>query len=207
MKTERATCFSPVYDEHSTVLILGTLPSVGSVKNGFYYLGKGNAFWELLSYVTGVDYLTPVNEYKEGLLNGGAEEKLKKVKKLLSECGVALFDTVAAANRSGSLDKDIRKEGLVLQADKEVLEIIKRSQIKKIFCTREARKNLYSSFGGKRNCEKALLIAANGKAEAPFAETVLSPSASAIMYGQVTKEQRKKDWERIRPYLRVPTEG
>lgn len=43
--------FEPVYDENSRILILGTLPSVKSRKNNFYYGHKQNRFWKLLAYL------------------------------------------------------------------------------------------------------------------------------------------------------------
>ena len=41
--------FKPVYDENSRILILGTLPSVKSRENNFYYGHKQNRFWKLLA--------------------------------------------------------------------------------------------------------------------------------------------------------------
>ena len=43
--------FEPVYDENSRILILGTLPSVASRENNFYYGHKQNRFWKLLAYL------------------------------------------------------------------------------------------------------------------------------------------------------------
>ena len=38
--------FEPVYDKDSEILILGTLPSVKSRENNFYYGHKQNRFWK-----------------------------------------------------------------------------------------------------------------------------------------------------------------
>ena len=46
--------FEPVYDEYSQILILGTLPSVKSRENRFYYGHPQNRFWKLLAYLTQV---------------------------------------------------------------------------------------------------------------------------------------------------------
>ena len=40
--------FEPVFDEDSKVLILGSFPSVVSLKEGFYYGNKQNRFWKTL---------------------------------------------------------------------------------------------------------------------------------------------------------------
>lgn len=41
--------FEPVYDENSRILILGSLPSVKSRENHFYYGHPQNRFWKLLA--------------------------------------------------------------------------------------------------------------------------------------------------------------
>ena len=41
--------FSPVVDGHSRVLILGSLPSVKSRENHFYYGHPQNRFWKVLA--------------------------------------------------------------------------------------------------------------------------------------------------------------
>ena len=41
----------PIYDEHSQVLILGTMPSPKSKEAGFYYAHPQNRFWKVLSAV------------------------------------------------------------------------------------------------------------------------------------------------------------
>ena len=41
--------FAPLYDAHSKVLILGTMPSPKSRENGFYYGHPQNRFWRVLA--------------------------------------------------------------------------------------------------------------------------------------------------------------
>ena len=45
--------FAPVYDADSMVLILGTLPSVKSRENHFYYGHKQNRFWKVVADLCG----------------------------------------------------------------------------------------------------------------------------------------------------------
>ena len=40
--------FEPLYDEHSTVLILGSFPSVKSREQRFFYGHPQNRFWKLI---------------------------------------------------------------------------------------------------------------------------------------------------------------
>ena len=41
--------FEPVYDENSRVLVLGTMPSVKSREQGFYYGHPQNRFWKVIA--------------------------------------------------------------------------------------------------------------------------------------------------------------
>ena len=41
--------FEPVFDKNSKILILGTLPSVKSRENNFYYGHPQNRFWKLIA--------------------------------------------------------------------------------------------------------------------------------------------------------------
>ena len=48
-ETHQVHEFGPFYDADSTVLILGSFPSVKSRETGFYYGHKMNRFWKLLA--------------------------------------------------------------------------------------------------------------------------------------------------------------
>ena len=41
--------FEPVFDKNSKILVLGTLPSVKSRENNFYYGHPQNRFWKLIA--------------------------------------------------------------------------------------------------------------------------------------------------------------
>ena len=49
-RLEKLKGFAPVADESCRVLILGTAPSVQSLREGFYYAHPRNAFWRLLFF-------------------------------------------------------------------------------------------------------------------------------------------------------------
>ena len=84
--------FEPVWDARSRVLVLGTLPSVKSREQNFYYGHPRNRFWKLLS-----------------LLFGAAEpQSVEQKKALLLENGVALWDVVRACDIRRSADSTIR---------------------------------------------------------------------------------------------------
>jgi hypoxanthine-DNA glycosylase len=85
--------FPPVADARARILILGSLPGEESLARGRYYAHPRNHFWRLIGTVIGRD-LAPL----------GYEERLAA----LLEARVALWDTVGAARRRGSLDGAIR---------------------------------------------------------------------------------------------------
>ena len=84
--------FAPIYDERSRVLVLGTLPSVKSREENFYYGHARNRFWQVLAAV----FDAPVPQ--------SIEEK----KALLLAEKVALWDVVGACDIRRSADSTIR---------------------------------------------------------------------------------------------------
>ena len=77
----------PWVDEHSEILILGSLPSDVSIREQAYYQNKSkNSFWKLM----------------HGLFGEGPDSK-----EFLMKHHIALWDCLAAANREGSLDSNI----------------------------------------------------------------------------------------------------
>ena len=195
---EVAKCFPPVYDGLSEMLFLGTIPSVGSVKNGFYYLGQGNAFWSLLSEVFRYDFVSLADECKAHGGNDGAS--ISALVKAVKDHRIALYDTINESVRHGSRDDQI--DSAVLQSEEALLTILRDSRIRIIFCTStQALNNLFGIFGGKRRAESVLREVMNlGEDKSPF-EKLISPSATALMYGQMTREARLKDWLKIRKYI------
>jgi len=93
MNDTRIFSFEPTADENSRILILGTMPSVRSLEEEFYYAHPRNAFWPIMAEIFG------------SALPRTAEEK----KELLLSHGVALWDTAASCVREGSLDSAMRE--------------------------------------------------------------------------------------------------
>ena len=87
---------SPVYNEHSRILILGSFPSVKSREAGFFYGHPQNRFWKVMGNIC--------NEPKLSELD--YETKLKT----LLNNNIALWDTIKSCKREGSLDSDIQNE-------------------------------------------------------------------------------------------------
>jgi len=98
--SRRRRAFDPVVDAGTRLLILGSLPGEASLAAGQYYAHPRNAFWRLMGGLLDHPYLHE-HPYPARL-------------SALRARGVGLWDTVAEAERIGSLDSAIR---LPLHAD------------------------------------------------------------------------------------------
>ena len=94
--SERISAFPPVAGEDARVLILGSMPSVASLAQGFYYGHPRNAFWRILSEV----YAAPL------------PETIEDKRALLLQNRLALWDVLDSCEREGSLDSAIRQPRL-----------------------------------------------------------------------------------------------
>ena len=85
--------FGAVADARTRVLVLGSLPGERSLAERQYYAHPTNRFWELVGAV--IDRNLRALPYPERLMT-------------LNAAGIGLWDSIATARRSGSLDSAIR---------------------------------------------------------------------------------------------------
>ena len=83
---------APLYDDKSTILILGSFPSVKSREIGFFYGHPQNRFWPVIAALYG--------EEDPKTSEGRAE--------LLLSHGLALWDVLASCTITGAADSTIR---------------------------------------------------------------------------------------------------
>jgi double-stranded uracil-DNA glycosylase len=86
--------FPPVVSQNSKVIILGSMPGEVSLKAQQYYAYPRNAFWHVMGELFGAGFSLP---YQERL-------------GVLDKAGIALWDSLRACTRPGSLDSSIRDE-------------------------------------------------------------------------------------------------
>src|SRR5215471_3275790 len=86
--------FPPIVSETSRILVLGSMPGEASLKAGQYYAHPRNAFWAIMGELIGAG---PSLSYQE------------RVNRLRSS-GLALWDSLHACVRPGSLDSSITEE-------------------------------------------------------------------------------------------------
>lgn len=84
--------YQPIINNESRVLILGTVPSIKSIENGFYYGHPQNRFWKVLSSLLNVDLLSLNNDLKQNCL---------------LDHYIALYDVVYSCEIEGSDDNKI----------------------------------------------------------------------------------------------------
>ena len=97
--------FPPVEPRRARVLVLGTLPSAESIRQGQYYAHPRNAFWPIMGALFGAGRELPY------------DRRLRK----LAARGVMLWDVLRAAHRPGSLDSAIHPRRRVANAIPELL--------------------------------------------------------------------------------------
>ena len=83
---------SPVFDKDSTVLILGSFPSVRSREEGFFYGHPQNRFWKVTSKVFGDELPVTIDEKKAFLIRNH----------------IAVWDVIGSCEIEGSSDSSIR---------------------------------------------------------------------------------------------------
>lgn len=124
--------FAPVFDERSRVLILGTMPSPGSRKYGFYYSHPQNHFWPVMAALFGAPQpVTP-------------EEK----RAFVLARGIALWDVLQSCRIVGADDSTIRDP-----RPNDFSMLLATSDIQAVFTTGTKATQLYRRF-----CEPALGI-------------------------------------------------
>jgi hypoxanthine-DNA glycosylase len=95
LNSARKSAFAPFVFPNTRVLILGTLPGEASLAAARYYAHPQNQFWRLVGAVIGRPDFSSL-DYELRL-------------SVLTDAGVGLWDTLASAVRTGSLDAAIRQ--------------------------------------------------------------------------------------------------
>ena len=117
--------FDPIFDENSEILILGTLPSVKSREQNFYYGHPQNRFWKVIA----------------ALFEEPVPEKIPEKKDLLLKHHIALWDVIAECDIIGSSDSSIRN---VVPAD--LSRILDHAPIRQIYANGGKAYELYQKY-------------------------------------------------------------
>ena len=88
----RISGLKPFINKGSRILILGSMPSIASLQDGFYYAHPQNRMWKIIAAIAGVDELKTIEERKQAAL----------------KLHLAFFDVIESCEREGSLDSNIK---------------------------------------------------------------------------------------------------
>ena len=164
--------FDPIYSSTSRILILGSLPSVKSREQAFYYGHPRNRFWKVLSTI-----------FQEEL-----PKSIEEKKNFLLAHDIALWDVVAKCKIQGSSDATI-KEVEVTNLDR----ILSQAPIQTIFCNGGVALRYYHKFQEPKTHIQAQLLPSTSPANASYSlEDLIEIWKDKILESE-KKEARGKD--------------
>lgn len=125
---------SPVYDENSEVLILGSFPSVKSREAQFFYGHPQNRFWKVISAIYGFPVPYDILSKKLLLLNNK----------------IAVWDVIGSCEINGSSDSSIRNA-----VPNDIATLVEKTNISRILANGTTSYDMYNRF-----CRDSVGIAA-----------------------------------------------
>lgn len=139
--------FPPLFSSDSRILILGSLPSVKSREEMFFYGHPQNRFWKMLSLI----FQTPV------------PETIDEKKQLILSHNLALWDTIYSCDIIGSSDSSIRN---VTPTD--LTKILDNSKIEKVICNGKTSGKYYEQYQMKSTNLKPVILPSTSPANAVY---------------------------------------
>lgn len=140
---------SPLYNENSEILILGSFPSVKSREEGFFYGHPQNRFWKVMARICNAPVPTNIDEKTSLILNNH----------------FALWDVIHSCEITGSADSTIKN----VQPN-DLTEILEKANIKKIFVNGKKAESLYKKYIEKQIGIKAVCLPSTSPANASWNE-------------------------------------
>lgn len=130
MRSNVEHTISPIYNENSKILILGSMPSPKSRQQGFYYAHPQNRFWPVLSQLF------------EQQLPQSNEEKTE----FLLFNHIALWDVLKSCSIEGADDASIKNA-----VPNNLNLILNHANIRAVFTTGAKSTSFYRSFWLSKN--------------------------------------------------------
>ncbi len=153
--------FSPIYDENSKILILGSLPSVKSRENGFYYGHPNNRFWKVVASIFEDEVPITITQKKEILLQNQ----------------IALWDVIESCDIIGSSDSSIKN---VVPTD--INMILSQCKIYKIYTNGKTAGKLYRKYSLQKTEMNAVELPSTSPANAAYSLERLIKEWNIIKY-------------------------
>ena len=152
--------FPPLYDQNSRILILGSLPSVKSREQMFFYGHPQNRFWPLIA----------------ALFNEQVPRNIEEKKQLVLRHGIAMWDSIYSCDITGSDDSSIRN---VVPTD--LKPIFETADIKKVFCNGKTSWKYYHRFQEKQLGLEAQALPSTSPANAAWSLERLKSAWNIIL--------------------------
>ena len=138
---------APVFDKHSDILILGSLPSVKSREQMFFYGHPQNRFWRVMEALFQSEPLLTVEDKKQFLLAHH----------------IALWDVIYSCDIKGSADSTIRNV-----EPTDLNRVIQNSNVRRVFCNGKTSGNYYDKFQKERTGIEAVTLPSTSPANAAW---------------------------------------
>lgn len=151
--------FGPYFNKDSKVLILGSLPSVKSREEGFYYAHPKNRFWSTLALVYHETIPTTIDDKKQ----------------FLNQHHIALWDVIESCEIKGSSDSSIKDV-----TPNDILSILKQTEITTIFTTGRKAYQLYNKYCYPKTKKEAIYLPSTSPANCP-------KNIEQILFGHYSK--------------------
>lgn len=113
--------YEPIFNSESKILILGTIPSISSRENGFFYMHNKNRFWPIMQKIFNIEF-----KYK----NNEGKNAINERKNFLINNKIALWDVIHSCDIIASDDNSIKN----VQVN-DFKKLFLNSKIQCVFCT------------------------------------------------------------------------
>lgn len=139
--------FPPLFDKNSTILILGSFPSVKSRAQNFFYGHPQNRFWKVLSLV-----------FEDAL-----PKTIPEKRSFLFKHNIALWDVIGACDITGSADSTIKNA-----TANDLTEILNSAPIKQIYVNGKTALKYYDKYTKPLLKKEAICLPSTSPANAAF---------------------------------------
>lgn len=140
--------FEPVFDRDCKILVLGTLPSVKSRENNFYYGHPQNRFWKLIAAL-----------FDENNVPQTIEQK----KEMLLRNHIAVWDVISECDIIGSSDSSIKNV-----VPTELSVILNNAGIDKIYANGGKAYELYMKYQYEKTRREIVKLPSTSPANAAY---------------------------------------
>ena len=151
--------FGPLFNEESRILILGSFPSVKSREQNFFYGHPQNRFWKVVAALYGAD----------------VPESIEEKKRLILGNGLALWDSIASCEITGSSDASIRNAKA-----NDISIILDSCDVRAIYCNGRKSHELYKKFREPAAVREAVCLPSTSPANAQWTLDKLIEAWSVI---------------------------